>query len=227
MMIMSRLQNRWLTSRWLQGINRYDLRMLLWFVDRRHRQLWIAFARALSRSGDGLLQVLLPSLLLILDRQTGAIVFAVTLAGFAIERPLYWILKNSCQRRRPPEAIPSFNSVIKASDRFSFPSGHTCGAFLLAAIVTLHYPALAVPMYLWAGSVGVSRVVLGVHFPTDILAGALLGSAIAWLVGDRGAELIRFFAAAKDFAAGSLDLHTFAASGYLSAATGAITTVIA
>lgn len=189
MMIMSRLQNRWLTSRWLQGINRYDLRMLLWFVDRRHRQLWIAFARALSRSGDGLLQVLLPTLLLALDRQTGTTVFLVTALGFAIERPLYWILKNSCQRRRPPEAIPSFTSVIKASDRFSFPSGHTCGAFLLAAIVTQHYPPLAAPMYLWAGGVGLSRVVLGVHFPTDILAGALLGSAIAWLVGGFAAEL--------------------------------------
>lgn len=189
MMIMSRLQNRWLTSRWLRGINRYDLQMLLWFVDRRHRQLWIAFARALSRSGDGLLQVLLPTLLLALDRDAGTTVFLVTAAGFAIERPLYWILKNSCQRRRPPEAIPSFNSVIVASDRFSFPSGHTCGAFLLAAIMTQHYPALAVPMYLWAGAVGLSRVVLGVHFPTDILAGALLGSAIAWLVGGSATEL--------------------------------------
>jgi undecaprenyl-diphosphatase len=182
MMIKSRLQNRWLTSRWLQSINRCDLYMLLWFVHRRHRQLWIAFARALSRSGDGLLQVLLPTLLLALDRQTGSMVFLVTAAGFAIERPLYWVLKNSCQRRRPPEAIPSFSSVIVASDRFSFPSGHTCGAFLLATIVASHYPTLALPMYLWASGVGLSRVVLGVHFPTDILAGALLGSGIAWFV---------------------------------------------
>jgi undecaprenyl-diphosphatase len=182
MMIKPRLQNRWLTSRWLQSINRCDLHMLLWFVDRRHRQLWIAFARAVSRSGDGFLQVLLPTLLLALDRHTGSAVFLATAIGFAIERPLYWVLKNSCQRRRPPEAIPSFRSVINASDRFSFPSGHTCGAFLLAAIISVHYPTLAAPMYLWAGAVGLSRVVLGVHFPTDILAGALLGSGIAWFV---------------------------------------------
>ena len=169
-------------SRWLQSIYQYDLRMLLWFMHRRHRQLWIAFARALSRSGDGLMQVLLPSLLVLLDRQTGSIVFIATAIAFAIERPLYWVLKNSCQRRRPPEAIPSFSSVIVASDRFSFPSGHTAAAFLLAATTTEHYPALALPMYLWASAVGVSRVILGVHFPTDILAGAVLGSGIAWLV---------------------------------------------
>jgi len=176
------LQNSWSQSRWLQGIYRYDLRMLLWFVQRRHRQLWIAFARALSRSGDGLLQVLLPSLLFIVDRHTGTLVFIATAAAFAIERPLYWVLKNSCQRRRPPEVIPSFHSVIVASDRFSFPSGHTCGAFLLAALTTEFYAALTLPMYLWASAVGLSRVVLGVHFPSDIVAGALLGSGIAWFV---------------------------------------------
>jgi undecaprenyl-diphosphatase len=176
------LQSRWLSSRWLHGIYQYDLRMLLWFMHRRHRQLWIAFARALSRSGDGLMQVLLPSLLIALDRQHGSTVFVATAIAFAIERPLYWLLKNSCQRRRPPEAIPSFHSVIVASDRFSFPSGHTGAAFLLAAITTEYYSALALPMYLWASAVGVSRVILGVHFPTDILAGALLGSGIAWFV---------------------------------------------
>lgn len=178
------ITSRWLASRWLQSVYQYDLRMLLWFMHRRHRQLWIAFARAISRSGDGLMQIALPCLLYALDRQHGALVVIATATAFAIERPLYWVLKNSCQRRRPPEAIPSFSSVITASDRFSFPSGHTGAAFLLAAISTEHYAALTLPMYLWASAVGVSRVVLGVHFPTDILAGALLGSGIAWLVND-------------------------------------------
>lgn len=168
-------------SRWLQYLYRYDLRMLLWFMHTRHRQVWIAFARALSRSGDGLLQVLLPSLLWLLDRGHGGALFAATALAFALERPLYWVLKNSCQRRRPPEAIPSFRSVVVASDRFSFPSGHTGAAFLLATITTQHYGALALPLYLWSSGVGLSRVVLGVHFPSDILAGALLGSGIAWL----------------------------------------------
>lgn len=170
-------------SRWLQSLYQYDLRMLLWFMHTRHRQLWIALARAFSRSGDGYMQVLLPSLLWLLDRRHGGALFTATAIAFAIERPLYWVLKNSCQRRRPPEAIPSFRSVVVASDRFSFPSGHTGAAFLLATITTEHYGALALPMYLWSGAVGLSRVVLGVHFPTDILAGALLGSGIAWFAG--------------------------------------------
>ncbi|HEY3698999.1 MAG TPA: phosphatase PAP2 family protein [Spongiibacteraceae bacterium] len=173
---------RWLQTFYQHGIYQYDLRMLLWFMHTRHRQIWIAAARAFSRSGDGLMQVLLPGTLWLLDSAHGGKLFFVTAIAFAIERPLYWILKNSCQRRRPPEAIPSFRSVITASDRFSFPSGHTCGAFVLAGMVSEHYATLALPLYLWSSAVGISRVVLGVHFPTDILAGALIGSGIAWFV---------------------------------------------
>lgn len=165
----------------LQYLYRCDLRLLLWFMHARERQFWIAGVRAVSRSGDGFAQVLLPSLLWLLDRDQGRALWLATAVAFALERPLYWVLKNSCQRRRPPEAIPSFSSVIQAADRFSFPSGHTAAAFLLATLTALHYGTVALPLYLWASAVGLSRVALGVHFPTDVLAGAALGSAIAWL----------------------------------------------
>lgn len=167
-------------TRWLHSLQDYDLRMLLWFIHRQHRELWITFSRALSHSGDGTLQLLLPSLFWVIDGETGMQLFIATALVFLIERPIYWCLKNGCQRRRPPEAIPSFQSVVTASDRFSFPSGHTCAAFALATLVTLHYGAVAAPLYLWATGVGLSRVVLGVHFPTDTLAGAALGTFIAW-----------------------------------------------
>jgi len=171
-----------LMTRCLHGIQRFDLRMLLWFIHARHRNLWITFARTVSRTGDGLMQIFLPTLIWILDREHGAVLFVTTALAFAIERPLYWVLKNSLQRRRPPEAIPSFTSVIVASDRFSFPSGHTAAAFLLASNTCLHYGATSAPLFVWASAVGLSRVILGVHFPTDIIAGMVLGTSIAWLV---------------------------------------------
>ena len=175
-------RTRWLQNIYQHGIYQYDLRMLLWFMHTRHRQIWIAAARAFSRSGDGLMQILLPSLLWLLDSVHGASLFLATSIAFCIERPLYWVLKNGFQRRRPPEIVPSFRSVITASDRFSFPSGHTCGAFVLAGMVSESYATLTLPLYLWSSAVGISRVVLGVHFPTDILAGALIGSGIVWFV---------------------------------------------
>jgi undecaprenyl-diphosphatase len=103
------------------------------------------------------------------------------LLGFAVERPLYFILKNSFKRNRPQQAIQGFRSVITPSDQFSFPSGHTSAAFLVATLVGYFYPTLLICLYFWAALVGFSRVVLGVHFPTDTLMGIVLGVSAAFI----------------------------------------------
>lgn len=169
------------TPRLIEGISRYDVQMFLWCVNSRHHRLLSRCARVVSKTGDGYLQILLPLSIYVFYPTLGANMLLCALLGFALELPLYWILKNSFQRRRPPEALPSFSSVIKASDRFSFPSGHTAAACLLTTLMCLFFGAAASPLVIWAGAVGASRVLLGVHFPTDILAGAVLGSGIALL----------------------------------------------
>jgi undecaprenyl-diphosphatase len=71
------------------------------------------------------------------------------------------------------------------SDRFSFPSGHALNAFAIGSVIALAFPNIAVPVLAVAASVGASRVVLGLHWLSDVLAGAvggaLIGSAV-WLV---------------------------------------------
>lgn len=156
--------------------------MLLWCAHFRHHRKLATAARAISRTGDGYLQVLIPGTLFFVDDLYGKDFFLVTLLAFLIHLPVYWTLKNSLKRPRPPEVIPAFQSFITASDKFSFPSGHSAAAFLLANLTAFYYGVTAWPLYVWAILVALSRVVLGVHFPTDILAGIAMGTVIAFNV---------------------------------------------
>lgn len=134
--------------------------------------------RYCSKTADGPLYALL-ALLLWLGKAAAATDFILLLAtSYAIELPSYLLLKNLFRRQRPAELWQgTFQSHILPSDRFSLPSGHTAGAFVLLGVVALLYPFWLVVILPWALAVGLSRILLGVHFPGDVCAGAMLGLA--------------------------------------------------
>jgi membrane-associated phospholipid phosphatase len=92
------------------------------------------------------------------------------------------ILKYSINRTRPFITYPDIEKLDKGRSP-SFPSGHTSDAFATATSLSIAFPKwyIIVPAYLWAGGVAYSRMHLGVHYPSDVLAGALTGSGSAWL----------------------------------------------
>lgn len=83
------------------------------------------------------------------------------------------IAKRSVGRPRPSRRTHRA-ALVGEPDRFSFPSGHAAASMSVAFVYALAYPAVAIPLVLMAGVVGLSRAVLGVHYPGDILAGQLL-----------------------------------------------------
>jgi membrane-associated phospholipid phosphatase len=91
-------------------------------------------------------------------------------------------LKYSINRDRPFITYPDITKKSKAGSP-SFPSGHTSSAFATATSVSLSYPKwyIIVPSYLYAGTVAYSRMDLGVHYPSDVIAGAVIGSGCAYL----------------------------------------------
>ncbi len=165
----------------LNRLQRYDLQLLDRIFRQGERRMAIPLARAVSRSGDGYLHLLVPLMLWLAQFPGHRALAALLTLALAIERALYFALKNSLKRRRPEEAVPGFRSLITASDRFSFPSGHSSGAFLLATALAVTCGSAAGAIYLWAAGVALSRVLLGVHFPGDTVAGALMGSGVALL----------------------------------------------
>lgn len=169
------------------SIHQFDVRTFTWCMSRKRRERITQVSRYLSRSADGPMYVLLAlALYFFHDGFTVAWLNALLLA-VAVERVLYFIVKRGFKRNRPQEALLDFRSFIRPSDQFSFPSGHTSCAFLFATFIAALFPAVAVVCFLWAASIGGSRVFLGVHFPTDTVVGALMGTVMAlWAMGVMG-----------------------------------------
>ncbi len=91
------------------------------------------------------------------------------------------IIKYSINLPRPYEIYP-FIEKLSGGGSPTFPSGHTADAFAFAVAVALLYPkkAIIIPVLIWASLVGYSRMCLGVHFPSDVLAGAMIGAVCAY-----------------------------------------------
>jgi membrane-associated phospholipid phosphatase len=111
---------------------------------------------------------------------------AVMAAGTAVAYGVTLGLKHAVKRERPfltyPDDIVN-KSGIDWSDSYSFPSGHSTMAFATATALSLEYPKwyVIVPSYAYAGTVAYSRMHLGVHYPSDVLTGAIIGSGCAVL----------------------------------------------
>jgi membrane-associated phospholipid phosphatase len=96
---------------------------------------------------------------------------------------VYYVLKNVVIKRdRPYVTLSDVHTMhVDSADKYSMPSGHTTAAFAIATALTLRYPKpyVYIPAYAWAAFVGYGRIYMGLHYPSDVLAGAILGSASA------------------------------------------------
>ena len=162
----------------MQFIQRWDQKTSQLFLSHSYNQYQAKISRWISRTGDGPFYLLLGLTLAGCDGARGHNFLLSALLAFAVELPVYWVLKNSFKRERPRN-MPVF---ITPSDRYSLPSGHTAAAFLMAETVAVFYPMMLWFAFIWAGLIGASRLLLGVDYLTDLFAGAGLGLLAAWCV---------------------------------------------
>ncbi len=173
---------RVLHSEWFRRLDAAEVRFCRVCNRAGDRRPLLAVFRAASRLGDGVIWYALMLALPLVAGRAG-LTLAVMMLGTAMAGTLlYWWLKNRLVRRRP---FVSYRRVIRPGtrplDEFSFPSGHTLHAASFTTLALLHMPVLGLALLPFAAAVAASRVVLGLHYPSDVVAGGALGIALALL----------------------------------------------
>ncbi len=139
------------------------------------RPLAATLMKALSRLGDGHLYPLVGLVLIVADPVLARTAVPAALLAFSVEVSVQVTLKSLTRRPRPFHGPDPPDLRIPPPTDFSFPSGHAAGAFIMAFSITRVIPSLAIPSYLVATLIAISRVANGVHYPSDVVAGVALG----------------------------------------------------
>lgn len=159
-----RTVNRWRPPRWLR----------LWMI-------------AATRGGDGWLWYAMALVVGLFGGPERFVALTAAAASSAVGVGLFLKLKRLCGRKRPCALEPHCWATLLPPDQFSFPSGHTITAFAVAISLGAFYPALLASLLFCAISIAASRILLGMHFLTDVIAGAGIGG----LLGYTAVALIR------------------------------------
>lgn len=167
---------------WIQAM---DIRLLLWLRESLSAPALDRLMTAVSALGNaGGLWLGLGALFLFMGirRKNWREMGLLLLCCVAAEALVCNVILKPCIGRVRPYLLLGFEPLIPPLGDASFPSGHTAACFAAATAVFSRDKRWGVAAYAFGALMGVSRLYLGVHFPTDVLAGALLGMLMAWLV---------------------------------------------
>ena len=140
-------------------------------------RLWMIWA---TRLGDGWLWSMMGLIIWIFGGHDRYAALGASGIASAAGTIFFMVIKRACGRSRPCATEPHCWSSLLPPDRFSFPSGHTINAFAITTPMILFYPALTVGLLFCALSVAVSRIMLGLHFLSDVIAGCAIGVLIGY-----------------------------------------------
>lgn len=165
----------------LHRMGEVDLALCLQFNRLSDFRFWRGLFRIVSRLGNGVFWYALMAALPLIHGAAALPTVGRMLVAAALGLAVYRWLKTRTSRPRPCEVHAVISAAAPALDRFSFPSGHTLHAVAFTTVAAGSFPELGWLLWPFTALVALSRPILGLHYPSDVLAGAALGVTAAWL----------------------------------------------
>jgi len=153
----------------------YDTAMSVRLAHYTNSIVYRRMMHILSRLGDGHMYMIIGILIMAFDSRSATVIIPAGLMAFGMEIMGQMLIKHVTKRPRPYVRHETIHLMVAPPDKYSFPSGHTAAAFCFALLIASSYSHLAPLLYVFASLVAISRIANGVHYPSDVVAGMVLG----------------------------------------------------
>jgi undecaprenyl-diphosphatase len=163
--------------RWIKAPDKGLMRRLHKWEAPRWVRTWMSQA---TRGGDGWLWYAAGAAVLLFGDENKWRALGAAAVAALVSVILFMCLKKVTARPRPCEIEPHCWWSSSPPDQYSFPSGHSMAAFAVSVPLMLVYPAMTIGLLFCAASVAASRIVLGLHYLSDVVAGSMLGAALGY-----------------------------------------------
>lgn len=165
-----------------KGFNNLDRKILFWFNDTLKNKFLDKFMYFFTYMGGWFITTTFLGGLFIFGKGKTRVIGGEGLIALGISQSIVNIIKRALERERPYKILENINTFGINLKDYSFPSGHTTAGFTIATILSLNIPSFSILFYLIAITIGISRMYLGVHYPTDVIAGIILGTVTSIIV---------------------------------------------